>query len=413
MQRLSNPNGDSSRNTQSVADELRDLLGHDVVLLRWPKGKKGARKAWRHLTAADMTPDYLSKLYNCNIGIALGRVSGGLVAIDVDHDDLVAPLMQANPFLNNTLQTHGARGRVFWIRMDGPYPERVVKLKTQSGLGAGEFRGGKNSQAIIHGVHPSGKPYEMLNKVKPLHVEFKDIVWPAEIAPPPFTPEEHELPSNDTERQSHTETEATEDTEDTEDTEAIAECGCFVRSIDHAVDLGMPDQVHQNNDCLFTLARAVKSLEANSGQFSPTQLCDVFERWYKRTKEFLRREQSRDEYLTQFMNAYASAKYGLGDGVLKRAWENAKLKPPPAEAVKLYQDEENRLVASLCRELQAIHAPAPFYLSARTLAQLLQRKSHIFAARLLKAFCGFKIIQEVEKGAGLKASRYRYLGKLE
>ena len=119
-----------------------------------------------------------------NIGVVLGNKSGGLVALDVDDDNLVGPLLAANPSLRDTLQTHGARGRVFWLRMAGDYPAKTVKLKTQSGE-AGEWRAGTNAQSIIHGIHPNGKPYEILHKAKPLVVDFARIVWPPEIINPP------------------------------------------------------------------------------------------------------------------------------------------------------------------------------------------------------------------------------------
>ena len=102
--------------------ELRELLGHDVLLLAWPKGSKGTKIKWGHLTVADMTPAYLEELERGNIGVALGEKSGNLVALDVDIDEMIQPFITANPFLKTTLQTHGARGRVFWFRMRGEYP---------------------------------------------------------------------------------------------------------------------------------------------------------------------------------------------------------------------------------------------------------------------------------------------------
>jgi hypothetical protein len=101
--------------------ELRELVGHDVLLLAWPKRSKGTKIKWGHLTVASMTPAYIKKLERGNIGVALGAKSGNLIALDVDDDTLVAPYLALNPFLNDTLQTRGARGRVFWLRMAGGY----------------------------------------------------------------------------------------------------------------------------------------------------------------------------------------------------------------------------------------------------------------------------------------------------
>jgi len=166
--------------------ELRELLGHDVLLLGWPLRSKGTSRKWGHLTVADMSPSYLQKLEHGNIGVALGVKSGNLVALDVDANDMVEPFLTANPFLNNTLRTHGARGAVFWLRMTAEYLPKTVKLKTVSGEDCGEWRAGENSQSIIHGIHPdTGQSYEVVNMAPPAPVDFARIVWPPQISNPP------------------------------------------------------------------------------------------------------------------------------------------------------------------------------------------------------------------------------------
>ena len=399
--------------------KLRDLLGHDVLLLAWPKGSKGTKKKWGHLTVVAMTPAYLKKLEHGNIGVALGAKSGNLIALDVDDDNLVEPYLALNPFLNDTLQTHGRRGRVFWLRMAGDYPNKTVKLKTHSGDDCGEFRS-NGSQSIIHGIHPdTSNPYQVVNMVKPLAVDFASIVWPPEISNPPKL--KTELLVNDTERQSDgvTEQQSHRETDVTDDTEAIvgeslvskalsplSEPVCH--TIDEAVQLALPDKTHQNNDRLFTLARAVKTLEIQSGKFTPAQLRDVFSRWYKLAAEFLRPEQTRDEYMTQFLNAYASAKIPLGEGIITQAWKQAQEKPLPPEAIENFEDQNLRLVVALCRELQIMAGKEPFYLSARTVQRLTKQESHATAARWLRSLCVLKILDETEKGRGVRASRYRF-----
>jgi len=390
--------------------ELRTLLGNDVLLLKCKPGTKKPLGEWGHLTVASMTPAYLAKLEGGNIGVALGKVSGDLVALDVDDDDLVEPFLKANPFLNDTLQTHGARGRVFWFRMVGAYPSKTVKFKTGSGKEVGEWRAGKNSQSIIQGTHPdTGNPYQVVNKTTPLAANFTDIVWPSEISNPPtliFQPT-----ANVTEK-----TELLSDG----DTEAISVSPsapsllsspslCFkVESIEHAVVLATPDRVHQNNDHLFTLARAVLNLEIQNGKFSPRQLRGVFAQWFKHASQFLDPNQTRDDYMTEFMNAYASAKVPLGAGVIAQAWKYAQEKPLPPEAVELFGDQRLRIVVALCRELQIVAGSEPFYLSARTLQGLLKQDGHATAARWLRSLCVMEILTETEKGNGNRASRYRY-----
>ena len=83
-------------------NELRDLLGHDVLLLHWPLGSKGTKKKWRHLTIESMNdPRYLEQLSTGNIGVVLGEKSGHLCAVDLDVDELVEPFLSANPGLRS------------------------------------------------------------------------------------------------------------------------------------------------------------------------------------------------------------------------------------------------------------------------------------------------------------------------
>jgi hypothetical protein len=111
-----------------VVSELKELLGSPVVFIDWPKGVKGAKRKWGNLTVADMTPEYLAKLQDGNIGVALGEKSCGLLAIDIDDDALVEPFLALNSHLSGTLQTRGARGRVFWVRANGEYD--MICLRT-------------------------------------------------------------------------------------------------------------------------------------------------------------------------------------------------------------------------------------------------------------------------------------------
>jgi hypothetical protein len=291
--------------------------------------------------------------------------------------------------------------------MRGEYPCATKKLKTHAGADCGEFRS-NGSQSIIHGIHPGGTTYEIVHRAKPVSVEFASIIWPVEIRTPPKL--ETDLLASDTERQSDGVTELQRNKE-TDDTDAIACNSVPVFScltIDEAVQLALPSKAHQNNDRLFTLARAVKSLEIQSGKFTPAQLREVFSQWFKLAAEFLRPEQTREDYMIQFLNAYASAKVPLGAGVISQAWKSAQEKPLPPVAVENFEDGRLRLVVALCRELQIIAGQEPFYLSARTVQQLLKQDGHATAARWLRSLCVLQILTEIEKGSGARASRYRY-----
>jgi len=139
-----------------------------------------------------------------------------------------------------------------------------------------------------------------------------------------------------------------------------------------------------------------------------SQLREIFAQWHRQAQPFLRKEQTRDDYLIQFMNAYKSAKIPLGEDGVKTAWKRTQENPLPPEAIDHFEDAEKRLLVALCRELQIIHGQQPFFLSARTVQELFALKSHVEPARWLRSFCAMKILDEVEKGKVGRASRYRF-----
>ncbi len=145
--------------------ELRDLLGHDVLLLPC-EGKKPDGK-WKHLTIEAMNdPRYLQALATGNVGVALGARSGGLCVVDFDADGEDGKFLALNPEIADTLRTHGNRGSSFWLRIVGEYPASK-KLKA-GGRDLGEWRANGN-QSIIAGLHPTtGQPYQFLNEAQPV-----------------------------------------------------------------------------------------------------------------------------------------------------------------------------------------------------------------------------------------------------
>ena len=386
--------------------ELRDLLGYEVLLLPWPKGSKGDKRKWGHLTVGDMEkPDYLAKLDHGNIGVALGAKSGNLVALDVDDDSLVEAYLTANPWLNTTLQTHGARGRVFWLQMVGDYPAKTVKLTTHSGGEAGEWRAGTNSQSIIQGIHPNGNRYQMMNKIKPLGVDFVRIVWPKEIINPPQL--ESQLLVTATEEPD--ESEESEDTKDTKELDEVCLCLFSVHSVEDAVRVAAPTAPHQNYKLALILGRAVKALEAQAGKlFTPQQHIDLHKQWIERADQFLRPEHSKEYYFMEYLNAYKLAKYPLGSFVLAHALEAAKKKPISPDVLTWAKTPDVRLLAAICRELQNFHGDNPFFLSGRMVQKIFKHETHATGAKWLRSLCVMQVLEEIKKGIGMKASRYRF-----
>jgi hypothetical protein len=138
--------------SNSIVEQLRDLLGGDVVLLPIKRGHKGPSgkemEGWQTFTPARMQePEYLARLnHGANIGVLLGK---GLVTIDLDRDEVVEPFLKLNPTLLETLRSRRKRGCNLWVRIKGAHP-KSCKLRTRSGEEWGEWRADGN-QTVIDG----------------------------------------------------------------------------------------------------------------------------------------------------------------------------------------------------------------------------------------------------------------------
>ena len=116
----------------------------------------------------------------------LGSTSGNICTIDVDQDQWVKPLIEANPFLAKTLATRGQRGAQFWLKMPGDFPHRKITFKTRKQVAlkskghVAEFRT-DGCKSVIRGNHPNtGKPYQVLVEARPIEITYDQIVWPSE-----------------------------------------------------------------------------------------------------------------------------------------------------------------------------------------------------------------------------------------
>jgi putative DNA primase/helicase len=181
------------RNTStSIVEELRHLLGNDVVLLPIKRGDKApsgkAMQGWQTFTVARMQePEYLARLNNgSNIGVKLGDQRA---TIDLDHDEAVEPFLNLNPKLRETLRSRRKRGCNFWVRIKGVYPTSC-KLKTRSGEDWGEWRA-EGNQTVIYGEAIDRKkgekrptPYKIINRAKPIELPFDEIRWPHDLVSP-------------------------------------------------------------------------------------------------------------------------------------------------------------------------------------------------------------------------------------
>lgn len=192
--------------------EIYAALAGQPVLLRIPRGKKGPLdKGWDQVTWEDtQSPEYQEELRRGNVGVLLGSASRyedpsgeyHLCSIDVDTDDALPEFLALNPRLQDTLVTRGRRGGNVWVWVlvesyppfaklcfvgeDGK-PDKEAPWGEWRAEGAADAEGKrKRFQTVIAGQHPEpGVTYKRISQaVRPVRIDFKDIVWPDSVFQP-------------------------------------------------------------------------------------------------------------------------------------------------------------------------------------------------------------------------------------
>jgi hypothetical protein len=339
-------------------ERLRGLLG-PAVLLPWPAGSKGDRRRWKQIRIADMSEaNHLAKLEKAgNIGVALGKVSNGLVTIDLDHDDYVKPLLEANPLLTDTLRTRGSRGCNIWVRCSDEYPPSS-NLTDLLGNKIGEWRADGN-QTIIAGTHPSGVQYQFVVEKPVITIDYKDIVWPAGITVGSATESKR--------------VRGVKGEQGVGENKVVCVGVCEQIQPYFTPDLISqitPKDYHQNNASLFKLGRLVKSYENAIGRpATHLELEFVFDRWCFHARQFWRAGLTRDDYYAEFLEAYGYARIGLDENPIELAVSRATRAPLPE--VPGFTGERIRRLAAICREMQLVTGGNPFFLPTRKLGEVL------------------------------------------
>jgi hypothetical protein len=382
-------------------DRLLGLLG-PAVLLPWHGRSKGGHRKWKNRQLADMNDStYLAKLEKAgNIGVSLGKVSNGLVTIDLDDDNHVEPFLEANPLLRHTLCTAAQRGCNIWLRCTADYPSSC-KLKDQSGNEVGEWRADGN-QTIIAGTHRSGCAYRFVVEKPVIPIDYNAIIWPDTI-----------LPHHATESKRVRGVKGEQGVGENKVVcvgSSCAEIQAFLGGADLIAQVA-PTDCHQNHDSLWNLGRLVKSYESAIGRpATAIELEAVFDRWSLVAREFWRPELTRDDYYAEFLEAYSYARIGLDQNPIELAVSRAKASPLPQ--VPGFSDERIRLLAAICREMQQITGANPFFLPTRKLGEILGVHYTRVALWLRVLQKPLQVIHlapgEVRKRGGIRCPRYYY-----
>lgn len=162
----------------------------DGIPLILPYGSKGQpvpgsglnryMKGWEKRTLAEtLSADYQGDLrtLRCNVAIRQGGGVTAFVSFDFDTEDsgVWREFFLANPRLRKTFVTKGARGFNVWFKIKGDYPASKKEIDVRGEKV--EWRGG--GYVLIHGRHPSGVDYTVLNDQPVVELEWSELVCPS------------------------------------------------------------------------------------------------------------------------------------------------------------------------------------------------------------------------------------------
>jgi hypothetical protein len=409
-------------------DRIIGLIGSPVLLIPCGRGKSPIGK-WADLDVVEAMSDprHLAALAAGNIGVVLGRKSGGLISVDFDREDLLLEFLRLNQGLGETLVTRGRRGGNVWYRMDSPYP-RLQRLKL-NGDPVGEWRS-DGGQTIVYGEHPEGGWYSMWKEVPPIRIPFEAISWPEGLAAP-------QDETSDTKGRRVTQNSRIVGMVDSQNSRTL---GCVgggdggskdllldpnCAALREAVARVVSDAPRQNNDSLFGLARLEKSL-ANKGKVVCSLRPDanteiLFRIWLSLTPKEHRRH-SEEDYWMEFVGKRPYVKTAV-DALkpYESAWLETKDVPAPQSLLGLVtrpSRDINRVLSFLWRQSQLTAGGTAIcqrhWVANKASEEGADSLMHpIQVDRIVKALVGYGIITVVEKGSpGTKIGKptiYRFV----
>lgn len=164
----------------------------------------------------------------------------------------------------------------------------------------------------------------------------------------------------------------------------------------------IPTEEGQRNKRLFELARYLKGAYP---QATPNELRDVVQEWHRLalpaigTKDF-------SVTWSDFMRGWEKVRFPAG-ATLAAILEGIDADPLPDGIKALGYGDQGQKLVKVCRRLADHHSPEPFFISARQAGDLVG--IHFTdASKVLAALAADGVIELVERGAGNRASRYRW-----
>lgn len=166
----------------------------------------------------------------------------------------------------------------------------------------------------------------------------------------------------------------------------------------------LPTGEDERNRCIFELARRIKGERPNATR---EELRGIMQEWRRLALPAIATKPFSVSW-ADFERAWRSVKHPHGD-TLRAALEGVNLQAPlPEHFSTLGYGEHEAPLLHVCIALQAHAGNAPFFIGARTAAELLGHRDHSTAAAMLRAFVADGALELVKAGSGKVASRYRF-----
>lgn len=344
-------------------------------------------------------PDFDSSTYIDGVAVVTGPVSGGLCVRDFDRADAYRDWAAANPALAGAVPT-ARTGRGFHVYFRLPAGHGPVYRN----LGDGELIGdGKHYIVAPPSRHPDGAGYQWLANRPFRPTDLPTL--PPSVFLPSVTQGSHPTGAP---ASLYTSSVTQDSVRASSAPEAVARC--------------LPSGPGERNDCLWRLARTLKTVPevvaAWKGAPHTADACEAvlwphFERWYEGAAGVIGTK-SCAVCWADFKRQWKAARVPMGGG-FRNAVAIALEGPFPAEAAR-YGDEPTRRLVAVCSSLQRFAGDDPFFLSCRTAAEVCGFGSAMTASRRLKTLVNVGLLDLTERGtqsadpSRQKASRYRWVG---
>lgn len=177
-----------------------------------------------------------------------------------------------------------------------------------------------------------------------------------------------------------------------------------VLSVGDAIERTKPGKDGERNHCLFELARLVKASWPNA---TKEELRSIAMQWHEAAFPFI----GTKDFLTtwhDFSRGFERVRYPAGTTLRQIVGDIDMGAPIPDGIASLGYSAKGIHLFRICQRLQEQAGQEPFFLSSRQAGELLQMH-YTDAAKMLWALKTDGVIQEISKGVGNRASRYRYV----